>query len=254
MNSPAKLLQKVMAKAGMTLIPSWRMDHRDAALHYQKLFRQYQVDLVLDVGANEGQFRDFLRWEVGYAGWIMSFEPAPEPAAILQRRAMSDPKWRILAQALGSEAGVQKLNIAGHSTFTSLRSPRFDQTKLGNAKRETIRSVDVEIVTLDEVLPDLVSVAKASRPFLKLDTQGYDLEVVRGATKTLSSIVALQAELSIVPLYEDMPNYIETIAALQAYGFQVSNFFPVASEANLRLLETDCVMVRPDRMVGGNQA
>jgi FkbM family methyltransferase len=207
------------------------------------------------VGANEGQFRDFLRWEVGYSGWIMSFEPAPEPAAILQRRATSDPKWRILVKGLGSGTGVQKLNIAGHSTFTSLRKPRFDQTKLGNAKRETTRSVDVEIVTLDEVLPDLVSVAKASRPFLKLDTQGYDLEVVRGATKTISSIVALQAELSIVPLYEDTPNYIETISALEAYGFQVSNFFPVASEANLRLLETDCIMVRPDRMVSaGNQA
>ena len=82
------------------------------------------------------------------------------------------------------------------------------------------------------------------RLFLKLDTQGYDLEVLRGATATLSRVVALQSEISFVPIYAGMPSWRESIQRIGELGFAVTGIFAVSRDASLRLVEADCVFVR----------
>jgi hypothetical protein len=84
-----------------------------------------------------------------------------------------------------------------------------------------------------------------SRPFLKLDTQGYDIEVFRGAGDRIHEIVGIQCELSLIPLYEGMPAIEDALGVFRRAGFDVTGFFPVAVEnATARLLEVDCVMIR----------
>jgi hypothetical protein len=81
------------------------------------------------------------------------------------------------------------------------------------------------------------------RPYLKLDTQGHDLEVIRGAGDTLSStILALQTEASVIGIYQGMPGYIQAIQVLNERGFEITTLQPVARDRLLRVVEFDCVM------------
>jgi hypothetical protein len=84
----------------------------------------------------------------------------------------------------------------------------------------------------------------ARRLYLKLDTQGYDLEVLRGAARSLERVVALQSEIAFVPLYAGMPSWRESFERIEALGFAPSGIFSVTREPSLRLVEADCVFVR----------
>jgi hypothetical protein len=76
---------------GYTVLPNWRVEHHAQTVYLQNLFRLLAIDCVLDVGANQGQYRDFLRNDVGFEGAIVSFEPIPQHVETLRRRAASDP-------------------------------------------------------------------------------------------------------------------------------------------------------------------
>ena len=80
--------------------------------------------------------------------------------------------------------------------------------------------------------------------YLKLDTQGFDLEVLRGGPRAASVIPALQSEVSFEPIYENMPDYLEAIAEFGRHGFAVSDMFLVNPEQGGIAIEFDCVMVR----------
>lgn len=233
-------------RLGLALIPKWRLDRLPFTEHLSKLLRQYEIDLVIDVGANVGQYRDFLRNEVGYEGWIASFEPDPDTWQILEERARNDPRWRTYHTALGAQAGTATLNVTGHSTLNSLLKPDFDSTDFAALKREVVREVTVPVSTLDHDLPQLLEEFKANNAYLKLDTQGFDLEVLRGAEHSLKNIAALQFEGSVVPLYEGMPSYSDMLEHLMPQGFSISNMFAICHDTALRMLEFDCVMVRAD--------
>jgi hypothetical protein len=100
---------------------------------------------------------------------------------------------------------------------------------------------------LDEVLDGLDD----PRPFLKMDTQGYDVEVFRGLGKRAREIVALQSEVALMQLYEGMPRMAEALAVYEEAGFEVSGMYPVNREENSgRVLEFDCLMVRADAVDG----
>ena len=91
------------------------------------------------------------------------------------------------------------------------------------------------------------SIHELDRLYLKMDTQGFDLEVVRGAPAVLPTVRALQTEASILPLYQGMPSWITAVETLQGLGFEISGFFPVSTDPNMRLIEVDCVMVNRTR-------
>lgn len=102
---------------------------------------------------------------------------------------------------------------------------------------------------LSEMMEMFCASIGVSRPFLKLDTQGYDIEVFQGAGHHIHDLVGLQCELSLIPLYEGMPTIEDALAVFRAAGFDATGFFPVAVEnATARLLEVDCVMIRPQSL------
>src|SRR5579863_3319899 len=80
------------------------------------------VDCVLDVGANSGQFGSELR-VIGYRGLIVSFEPDPDVFIQLQARAANDPRWICKNLALGAEQGALQLNRMARSEFNSFFKP-----------------------------------------------------------------------------------------------------------------------------------
>ena len=82
------------------------------------------------------------------------------------------------------------------------------------------------------------------RVHLKLDTQGFDLKVLSGFDKLLSCVISLQIELSIMPIYEGQPSYLDTLAVLSSYGFIPTCFYPVSRQKDLALIEMDALFVR----------
>ncbi len=195
--------------------------------HLPWLLSHYGIDLVLDVGANEGQFARGLRSH-GYAGHIESFEPLARCALSLRAQAAQDSHWTVHSFALGATAGESRIRSFSDSSFSSLHSPTaYAHARFGNM----LAVVDEEIVriaTLNDIWPALAEAHPAAKVLLKTDTQGHDLEVLRGAGDMLDVCCAVMCECSLVPLYADAPSFTQIFEFLAARGFQCSGFYPVS--------------------------
>lgn len=251
----------ILRKLGLTLIAdgsgyvltaSWRIresgvrGHLKAlshSHHLRSLFSDLRVDCVFDVGANRGQFGQFLRQQVGYEGLIVSFEPVIDMFHQLSSVAQNDAKWRTYQFALGSTDEVRSINVMRSDQFSSFLSPVRDAIPAYSNLNLVDHTETVKVNRLADVVAALRSEFGFERAFLKLDTQGYDLEVIAGAGPNLADFVALQSEMSVQPIYQGMPNYRRAIDVLESMGFVISNLFAVSVE-NQRLVEFDCVMIR----------
>jgi FkbM family methyltransferase len=234
---------KVSRSFGYDIVPLREMKERDFALHLRELIDQLSIDCIFDVGANIGQYHDFLRDKVLYEGVIVSFEPVARHVEILRARAQSDSNWRIEGCALGATTGTMQINVMKSDQFSSFLEP--DHSSTGDYTRLNVPDhiEPVAVRTLDEVLPKLRDQLRFERPYLKLDTQGFDIEVLRGAKQSLSAVHALQTEASVVHIYKGMPGYMQTIDYLTERGFDITGMYPVSRDRRLRLLEFDCVMI-----------
>lgn len=200
------------------------------------------IDLVVDVGANVGQFGQAIRRT--YTGELVSFEPSSGPFVQLCEAAAKDPLWRVVNCALGSEDAYLDLQIAPLSVLNSFLPPsEFGQATFGErAKPSSYEKVRVR--RLDETLNEIIPLAGSKRLLVKLDTQGFDLQVFAGMTRLQDAVVALQSEVSLRQIYEGMPNWLESLAVYQAAGFRVVGMFPAAFDQASVPIEYDCLMVR----------
>jgi FkbM family methyltransferase len=212
--------------------------------HLQRLFQRYAVDCVLDVGANAGQYGHELRG-AGYRGRILSFEPMPALCERLRAETAGDPAWTVHAMALGSAPGTAELNVTRHDVFTSLRQPLPFAARRFGPGADVARRESVVIRRLDGVLDEVLGGGPPPRCFLKMDTQGYDLEVFAGLGRWVAHVVGLQSEVAAIALYQGMPRMAEAIARYEKAGFELSGLFPVShDEPTGRAIEFDCVLVR----------
>jgi len=221
-------------------------DPRDAetllALRLDQLFSRCGVDLVLDVGAQVGNYAAFLRRN-GYTGRIISFEPVSATYQVLAQRAAGDPQWQAVKVALGAEDGEAELNVTKSSVFSSFFAPNAYALREWGSGAEVDRVERVAIRRLDTLLPELVGHDRVASVFLKMDTQGWDLEVLRGASGVAGDIVAIQSEVSVLPIYGGMPSLDQSLDAFRELGFSVAGLFPVGYDSNNRVVEFDCLCI-----------
>ena len=177
-------------------------------------------------------------------GPIVSFEPIGRNIDRLRERARFDSAWHIEGYALGAAEGALPLNVMVSDQFSSFLEP--DHSRVQDLGELNVPShvETVTVRTLDTVLPTIRERLGFKRPYLKLDTQGFDMEVLRGGSDSLDTVLALQTEASVIGIYKGMPTYMETIRYLGERGFDLSGFYPVARDSSLRLFEFDCVMIR----------
>jgi FkbM family methyltransferase len=238
-----QLVVRALDAAGYELTPKWRVPALPLARKLRQIFATFRIEQVIDVGANLGQYRDFLRLEVGFNGRVFSFEPDPDLSATLLRRAAGeDPLWSIFPVGLSAEPGMLPFNTMSERTFNSFRKPASGLQDAHAAMNTVVRTHEVEVTTLDHLAQKF---GDLERTYLKIDTQGLDLEVLKGGRSVIAKIPAVQTEVSFRALYEGSPSYVESIDAFAAQGFAVTDLFLVASDDKMRALEFDCVMVRP---------
>ncbi len=213
--------------------------------HLAWLLRRLEVNVVLDVGANVGQFGRRLR-RLGYRGRIVSFEPVPDTVRRLRRAAAGDPEWHVHACALGDADRSEEINVVRGSTMSSL----LPSSSFGRQWRSKLGESHTEAITvrrLDGLFDEAVAGVEAPRVFLKMDTQGYDVPTFRGAGEALATVVGLQSEVPFLPIYDGMPGFPDMLAMYEAAGFATSGIFPIThQDSTLRAIEFDLMMVRPE--------
>ena len=80
-----------------------------------------------------------------------------------------------------------------------------------------------------------------------MSAQGFDVEVFRGPERCMERIFALQSELSVSPIYEQMPHYLESLRYYESFGFSLMNLSVVSRTKQQSVLEYDCLMARLDK-------
>jgi FkbM family methyltransferase len=216
--------------------------------YLRRLFRWQQIDLVIDVGGNAGQYADFIRKRVGYRGLLVTFEPIPWLASELALRAKSDPLWIVVNKALGDSAGQASFNVMNTTPMSSLLSPKVGSQSTVMQYNEVQQQVQVEVQRLDDWLQSDTKTQACRNIYLKLDVQGYELKVLQGSSASLPRIGALQAELSVAPLYEGQPSYLELLHFLDDCGYTLSSI-PANDYAHFpEMVDFDCHWVRTDRL------
>jgi FkbM family methyltransferase len=205
------------------------------------LIAERAIDTVVDVGANEGLFARRLRDE-GFSGRIISFEPLSSAFALLAAASAADPDWECARLALGATAGARSLNVAQNlasSSFLPMESGLPEaEPRLAYVGRE-----ECSVSTLDALAADLFQ--RKESLYLKLDVQGFELEVLRGAETTLDRVLALDVELSLTLVYEGAPLMDEVVAYLAERDYALLRTEPTYIHPRTReTLQVDGLFVR----------
>jgi len=209
----------------------------------QDVLKASRIDTILDVGANSGQFAR-LAFEVGFGGVLVSFEAQESVHRELVKRAASrGGSWIVAPRAaLGSGRGKIELNIAQNSVSSSILPMRSVHLEAAPQSRYVGKET-VDLARLDDLATPLIP--RARNIMMKVDTQGYERQVLEGATAILERTAAIQLELSLVPLYDGAPSFVELTGYVQQLGYELFSIVPgFRDRQSGRLLQIDGFFVR----------
>jgi hypothetical protein len=141
-----------------------------------------------------------------------------------------------------------EINVTKDTQFASFKTPsQVNLLATGNTQMRANASVErteeVEVLRLDALLAKHCAERPDAKIYLKLDTQGFDLQVIAGIGEWRNRILAMQSEISMLPLYEGMPTYAKSIETFGDLGFDVTGLFPVSRDEMLRVIEFDCTLI-----------
>jgi len=209
-------LTRFAIKAAATA--GFRIGRMSRTLQYRRsrALRELNISVVLDVGANEGQYASEIR-ELGYKERIVSFEPLSIPFQRLQNKARGDTKHECLHTALGDADGTVVINVSENLVSSSLLEVDGDSVRACPASAR-VRIEETRLGRLDTLRSDIIH--PRDRIHLKIDTQGTEKNVLLGASRVLEQVNSVELELSLVSLYKGqtlMPEMYEMMADL---GFQ----------------------------------
>jgi len=213
----------------------------DEDVRRAKLLASERIGLVLDVGANAGQYAERLRG-AGYDGRIVSFEPLSQAFAELERKARVDGAWQARRVALSDEDGTAEIHVSGNSWSSSLLE--MGERHLRSAPESAyVGTETIHTARLDSIWPELVETGE--RVFLKLDVQGFEMRVLLGAAASLDEVRGVQAELALTHLYEGDSPWREVVDHLEERGFELAGLDPGFEDpVSGRMLQFDGVFVR----------
>jgi len=235
-----KTIKKIIRALGFDLT---RYNHNSSeSARISQFFSIYRINTILDVGANTGQYALWLL-ESGYKGRIISFEPLSKAYNHLIINSKKDPNWIIAPRmAIGNEEGKKTINISGNSVFSSIL--KMTETHIKGAPDSAyIDSEEIYINKLDNIRETFLK--NEDNIFIKIDVQGYELEVLEGAINTLPKIKGIQIELSLVHLYEGQSLYHNMLGYIINLGFELYDILPVfRDKKSRRLLQFDGIFFR----------
>jgi FkbM family methyltransferase len=208
----------------------------------RRLLRHAATDLVLDVGANTGQFVDELRRHQQYRGRVVSFEPLSSAFAVLAQAARGDSLWDVQPIGLADFCGATQLQVAGNSRSSSILA-MLPRHLAAAPESHCIGTQPIEVRTLDSLFAQVAQDAR--HVWLKIDTQGYEHHVLAGARASLERIEVVQIEMSLVPLYAGSPTLQQSLSLMGELGYRLIGLEPGFEDAGSgALLQVDGIFRR----------
>lgn len=236
-----KVLINLFKYFGYEVIPTWKKESLAMTETINKLFKDNKINCVLDVGGNKGQYRDFLRNQVGYEGMIITFEPTEKNFNICSQRAVGDENWQVVKYALGDNDEQREIKIMMSDAFSSFLEPSIKNVS-DFASKNVVESTEiVNIRKLDSIWEDLN--INGHNIYLKMDTQGYDPNVMNGVKKNIDKVCALQTEASVIGIYEGMYSLSDHIRFMNDFNFDICGMYPVTFDKKGRVVEFDVIMI-----------
>lgn len=178
------------------------------------------VNRLLDVGAHRGGYVSALR-RAGWSGPTDSFEPDPRSFVHLNSLAAKNPGWRAHQLALGNHTGTAVLHQSVNETSSSLAEVLDLHIREAPESRVTGNS-EVPLGRLD----DVVSLSAHDTVMLKIDAQGFEAQVLEGASGIMNQICMIQVEMSLRPLYDSQPLWQRTVDSIDQLGFRLGRVIP----------------------------
>jgi FkbM family methyltransferase len=193
-----------------------------------RLFEHYNVDLVFDIGANKGQYATGIM-DAGYKNRIVSFEPLSSVHSIIEKESNRYANWTVAPRcAIGGKNEEIEINISANSVSSTLLT-MLDAHIEGAPESKIIGKEKVQVFPLDEIAEKYIAGAK--NIFLKIDVQGFEQEVLKGAQSMLSKATGVEMEISLVPLYKDqswlLPQILEY---MEQKGFVLTSIVPAFTD------------------------
>lgn len=209
-----------------------------------QIMRHAGINLVFDVGGNIGQFGHELR-QYGYQGEILSFEPQLAAFQQLHAATIYDPLWRAFHYAFGDVPGTTTINLSQNSHSSSLL-PMMDSHLESAPESAYIGQESIEVRTLQDFWQEHGGTFRNRNIMLKIDVQGFEKNVLAGATAFLPHVSLVQLEMSLVELYNGEMLYLEMMDYLRELGFgTLLSLIPGHSNSKTgRLLQVDGVFGR----------
>jgi FkbM family methyltransferase len=193
--------------------------YRPAGTRRNQLLAKHRIETVLDVGANQGQYGLELR-EFGFGGRIISFEPLSLAYETLSSSAEGDPRWECHQLALGDANTTSVIGVASNLASSSLL-PMLDAHHDAAPGVSMTGSETVDVRTLDSL-----DLGITGPTLLKLDVQGYEDRVLRGAESLLVGVSLIECEVSLEPLYESQLTFLPMLDLLRDNGFELLRLEP----------------------------
>lgn len=210
---------------------------------FTDFMNRYNIDVVLDVGANKGQYaRQLIR--SGFRGRIVSFEPLPSALSKLQLNRWGFGNWQVEPFALGADNSTATLNVSGNSQSSSLR-PMLPAHVEAAPSAAYVSTCEVNVRRLDDIFDQYCHAGENC--YMKLDVQGHEHCVIAGALESLPKITAIQMELSIEPLYEGEETWQQAIESMHKLGYKLMLLTPgFRDQTTGEMMQADGVFVRRD--------
>lgn len=226
MNPTERITKKFFQKFGI-LIRKYNPATSEE-LRRIKLFEHYNIDLVFDIGANKGQYALGIM-DAGYNHKIVSFEPLSAAHSAIAAASKKHNNWTVAPRcAIGSQKQEIEINISANSVSSTLLN-MLDTHLEGAPESKIIGKEKVQVYPLDEIGANYT--AGSINIFLKIDVQGFEQEVLKGAQTMLDKAKGVEMEISLVPLYENQSWLLaEILEYMTKKGFVLTSIVPAFTD------------------------
>lgn len=231
-----KILKKILKSLGYQI-------NKYQEENQLKIINQFNINKLFDVGANVGQYSLNMR-EMGFASKIISFEPLNAAFQTLKEVASKDSNWVVNNYALGSENGESEINVSENLVSSSILNMLPEHIKRA-PESIYVSKQTIEIKRLDGIFNNYFE--DGDSVMLKIDTQGYEKNVIFGAEGILNKIKIIQLEMSVVALYENAITFTEMINFLDSKGFELFYLENGFSDTKTgKLLQVDGIFINKE--------
>jgi len=205
-----------------------------AGTEHLSVLRNLECDYVVDVGANRGQFALIAR-KLFPKACIHSFEPLDEPAKIFESVFIDDKNITLHRCAIGSKNEIMTIHVSERDDSSSLLPIGHNQYELFPHTGESeVRTTSVlplsEVIKIDDI---------SNKSLLKIDVQGYELEVLKGCMTVLDKFMYIYVECSFIELYEGQAFASEVIDFLHKKNFVLSGVYNMCYDHNGKAIQAD---------------